>query len=408
MKLSQFIGRSPLNAPSRGHMAAGTSLTLFLLALPATGLSGQVRDSSRLVYHPLATDSVEIRRDLGFQSGGVDLRYNLFLPPPARRAVGLPLVVFYNAIEARGFKDWGIYIGWGRLAAAAGLAGVTYDSRAGGTAADFDALLGALRARAGEFGLDPDRVVVFAASANATRAVHLAMDTSRRDIRGLTLYYGSSDATHFRTDIPVLVVRAGLDNPGTNRGLDALVARALAANAPWTVVNHPLGHHPFELSDDNALSVAVIRRTLDFMREVTQPDVTEALSRGRDEARAAGRLGAGEFREALGLYQQLAARRSTDPDIALRLADAARGAGEYRTALNAYQRARDLGNRNRGFVAVGAGTSAAALGDVDSAIAWLRDVPSRWSLEQITSDSAFNRIRDDPRFTSFLRERRGP
>jgi 6-phosphofructokinase len=40
----------------------------------------------------------------------------------------------------------------------------------------------------------------------------------------------------FRLDLPTLIVRAGLDTPGLNKAIDALIARGLAANAQVSVI----------------------------------------------------------------------------------------------------------------------------------------------------------------------------
>jgi acetyl esterase/lipase len=72
------------------------------------------------------------------------------------------------------------------------------------------------------------------------------------------------------TLMPMLVVRAGRDDiPTLNDALDRFVARALAANAPITVMNHPTGGHGFDSFDnkgDAERSKQIIRRSIEFMR----------------------------------------------------------------------------------------------------------------------------------------------
>ena len=65
----------------------------------------------------------------------------------------------------------------------------------------------------------------------------------------------------------LLLVRAGRDEcPGLNQALDVFISRALGANLPLTVVNHPTGPHAFDLLDDTDKSREVIRVTLEFLR----------------------------------------------------------------------------------------------------------------------------------------------
>ena len=65
---------------------------------------------------------------------------------------------------------------------------------------------------------------------------------------------------------PLLVARAGLDQPWLNATVDAFVARALAANATLDVLNHPTGRHAFDVLDDDDRSREILARTLDFVR----------------------------------------------------------------------------------------------------------------------------------------------
>jgi hypothetical protein len=68
-------------------------------------------------------------------------------------------------------------------------------------------------------------------------------------------------------DVPLLLVRAGRDElPGLNEALDRFAVRALAANLPLTLVNHPDAPHAFELFDGGAATAAVVEQVLAFLR----------------------------------------------------------------------------------------------------------------------------------------------
>lgn len=152
----------------------------------------------------------------------------------------VPLLIFVNSTNAP-YATWPIYIGWAEAAAEAGIGAVLYQG-------DFDALMTALRERAGALKIDPSRVVVWSGSTNVSLGLPLAMDRKRDYIRGATVFYGYAQVDAIRTDLPLLYVRSGLDSTGLNKELDATIARAIAANAPWTIENYAGGLHGFEVA----------------------------------------------------------------------------------------------------------------------------------------------------------------
>jgi fermentation-respiration switch protein FrsA (DUF1100 family) len=103
------------------------------------------------------------------------LAMDLYLPAGRDPGARLPAVLLVHG-EAppealRGVRGWGQYGGWGRLLAAEGLAGVAAEHRAvaeagfEGVVSEVGAALANLRDRAGELGLDPDRLAVAGFSA---------------------------------------------------------------------------------------------------------------------------------------------------------------------------------------------------------------------------------------------------
>jgi hypothetical protein len=61
-------------------------------------------------------------------------------------------------------------------------------------------------------------------------------------------------------------MRAGLDHPFLNAGIDRFIQQALATNACIDVLTHPTGRHGFDILDDNPRSREIIARTLEFLR----------------------------------------------------------------------------------------------------------------------------------------------
>jgi dienelactone hydrolase len=70
---------------------------------------------------------------------------------------------------------------------------------------------------------------------------------------------------------PLLIARAGRDDPALNASVDAFVTAALASGATIDLLAHPTGRHGFDIYDDDDRSRAVIRRTVAFLRENLAP-----------------------------------------------------------------------------------------------------------------------------------------
>jgi acetyl esterase/lipase len=193
-------------------------------------------------------------------------------------------------------KNWGI-TSYGRLLAASGFVAATFNHRFVGfagieaSAASIAAAFQCLRDGAAGFHLDPDRLTAWVFSGGG---VHVGPLLATRSpwLRCLVAYYTIMDLRPIRDRIPggmdeelatrfspvavlpesgyegppLLVARAGLDQPWLNATIDAFVARALAANAPLDVLNHPKGRHGFDVLDADERSREIISRTLDFVR----------------------------------------------------------------------------------------------------------------------------------------------
>ena len=73
--------------------------------------------------------------------------------------------------------------------------------------------------------------------------------------------------THLRADsLPILVAKAGTDDPALNRSIDAFVAKARKVHAPVELLVHENGPHVFDVARPDARSRAIMRRTLAFLR----------------------------------------------------------------------------------------------------------------------------------------------
>ena len=195
--------------------------------------------------------------------------------------------------------EWGVFRGYGALAAASGWIGVTFTHRfygfdaLGQAEGDIAAAVAYVRAHAEELGVDADRLCLWAfsgggpflASALRERPAYvrcLVAYYAVMDLRPLASEEGAAEDISIETlsrfspvaaverahtiATPMLVARAGQDHPGLNAGLDAFMLAALAANMPLDALNHPAGYHGFDTRNDDARTHEIIRHTLDFVR----------------------------------------------------------------------------------------------------------------------------------------------
>jgi acetyl esterase/lipase len=224
--------------------------------------------------------------------GGM-LSLDLYSPGSAAR---LPAVVIVAGYRDEGFlarmgyrfKEMPSTVAWAQRIAAAGMVAVTYTNR--DPAADFLALLRALREHADEWGIDAQRIGLWSSSGNVPVALSALMTDA--GVRCAALLYGCTldldgatgiaDAAKMfgfanpvagrgvedlRRDVPLFLVRAGRDEmPGLSDALDRFVGHALQANLPMTLVNYAEAPHAFDLFDNSEASREVVRQVLEFLR----------------------------------------------------------------------------------------------------------------------------------------------
>jgi dienelactone hydrolase len=321
-----------------------------------------------------------------------DLKFDVYRP--AGDAI-VPVVIFAN-IGSSAYTTWPIYIGWGKAVAGAGLAGVVYQATQENATGDFDALMAALRAKAGQLHIDPSRVVIWCASSNVQIGLPLAMDRKRDSIRSAVVYYGVAPVESIRTDLPVFFVRSGLDEPSFNARIDAMLAKALAANAPWTIESYGAGMHAFDSWNDNDVSREIIDRTLAFMKSSLR--LSPAYAALAEQASIGAAFARGEWQTAIDGY-----RRYSDPESHRRLGIALMQTKQYPEALQELERAYELGRRGIRDTAYPAALAAAGAHNVDRAVYWLDLVlSSRFAppMDQIRAD--FATLKDESAFQALI------
>jgi dienelactone hydrolase len=252
----------------------------------------------RVLYTVPEMSGVIVRRDQEYaRSDSGPLTIDLYCPPGGGDGAPAPAVLFVTGFPDPGaqkifgcrLKDMGSYTSWAQLAAASGLAAVTYTNNE--PAADVHSVLQYLRRSGAELGIDAHRIGLWACSGNAPTALSLLM-LQPRALKCAVLCYPylldldnttavADAARQFRfvnacatksiedlpRDMPLFIVRAGQDQmPGLNDALDRFMAKALALNLPITFVNHSAAPHAFDLFFDNKSSRDIIACILQFMR----------------------------------------------------------------------------------------------------------------------------------------------
>ena len=264
-----------------------------ICALAMSVLAGAATSAQQWPLHfpePVAEAS-RVTRDVRFATADTsNLLMDVYRPSGGTGA--FPAVIFYTlywpseGASPRNSSDW--FKGWARLAAANGIVAILPDLRAEpgtGNAErparpsgdDFQRLVSHLADHASEYGVDADRIAVFAESGATWAALSAVEDPGQTAIKAAVMYYGSANIDTFRSSLPLLWVRAGLDSQRTNADITRVSSLAISQNAPVTLLNHPTGHHGFEGRDDNAITRDIIEQTLTFIKRATTPQFQAAI-----------------------------------------------------------------------------------------------------------------------------------
>jgi hypothetical protein len=164
---------------------------------------------------------------------------------PAKGAGPAPAIIFYQTYwtdEGRPPRETNDYPqSWARIAAAHGIVGIVPDIRAEpgtGNAArparpladDFRRLTAYVTERAADYGIDRERIAVFAASGSVWAALPEVQDTTLTAIKAAVMYYGAANVATFRTDLPFGSPRSRF--PRTRRGRSATTTWGATPSRP--------------------------------------------------------------------------------------------------------------------------------------------------------------------------------
>jgi dienelactone hydrolase len=347
---------------------------------------------------PPVAPGVTVSNDVQYAtSGTTTLAMDVYRPAPGS-STRRPALIFFNRAVGQDRK-WDFYAAWARTAASKGLVGIVPDLRGGSEAADFKLLLAHLEQRASEYGIDS--IAVYAASGNVSAALPALQDPTVTAVKAAVIYYGAATVPQIRLDLPILYVRAGLDRPPLNEAIVTLTSRAIAQNAPWTLLNYAGGHHGFEAVDDSETTRRVIDDTLTYVLHASSAPYQTALRGSLGEATAAGFVQSGKFKEAADEYAKMVAARPDDHRLRLAYGEALLGDKQYATACAEFEKLKDkpLGYRDRGLPAAHA---CLMKGDPAAAVVWLNTIPARFLPPSIADDPRFTVLKDRDDFKALF------
>jgi acetyl esterase/lipase len=399
---------------TRHMLRGGALLAATALALPARTAWAQAapaRDeldvtTYEVVYRVPEMAKVAVEADVPFKdvSGGA-LHLDVYHPPDRERGARLPAVVFVNGVGVPALKGWAIYRSWARLVAASGFTAITFESRRPQVREDIRDLFAYLRSHAAELGVDADHVGLWSCSGNTGPALAYTTSEAGAWLKAVVVYYGwvgDRDVAMIRGDQPFFVLRAGRDDTELNRRLAALAARAVEADAPWTVVNAPRLTHAFDALDDGPESRQVVRDTLAFLDRRLRPEPASRVSISLAH-QALDHVFGHELPEAVQAYGELLEERPDDASLHARLGGLHLQLRQLPEAAASYEKAIALGDRSSASYynlacayALG-GAKVKALDSLEKAIgAGFTDAG------RIASDDDLASVRSDPRFQAIM------
>jgi dienelactone hydrolase len=351
---------------------------------------------------PAAT-AFTLRSNLVYkQAGQTALALDLYLPIGSALAKPLPVFIIFNGFGGSFMRTSPQSVGWAKAATAHGFAGIALETTSGHEAEDFDAMTEYFRQHAEDLHVDPDRLVVIAWSGNVSAGLPAVEEPQRKAIKAAVIYYGSAELAEVRLDLPVLFVRAGLDQPLSNESLDRRLAAGIAANAPWTLLNYPGGRHGFDVLDNNDLSREIIEETFRWARNAISDAHQSALHSGLDEAGAAGAMFTGNFVKAAALYREIVANHPQDARLLLAYGIALSGAKRYKEARAHFDQAKTIGGLGQRDLGLPAARACVLDHDPEAAIAWLKTISPQFLPASIQSDADFALLKDRADFQALF------
>lgn len=269
-------------------LSLGASLSAFAPAARSAGAPPGDISRRPIVYSVPGMAGVRVREGITYKTvGNSALEFDMYSPAIASRATPAVILVHGGPVSGPAIRSTGFFSSYGRLLAASGMTGIAFDHRFTGvdrlpdSAADLADLVGYVRRQASGLGVDQDSLALwsFSAGAQLTAAV---LRERQAWWKMIVAYYGTMEPLTGKPDArmsaiaalgqdasnapPIILARAGRDDPSINATIDRFSARAISAGATVDLLLHPTGRHNFDLLDADERSRQIIRRTLAALR----------------------------------------------------------------------------------------------------------------------------------------------
>ena len=240
----------------------------------------------------------------------VALTMDVYRPTTTRAGERFPALIFVHGgltlDQPRTAKNWGVYRSWGRVAAASGLVGVTFNHRmttndnVDVASGDLRAAIDLVRKNAVQWNVDPDRLCLAFYSAGGPLS-SVPLRERPPYVKCVVLYYPFLDLEHLRTQTqfrpaysaahvdslldyspanviqrdpatvpPIFLAMAGRDAiPQLNESVERFLDAAVRARLTIDFYLHPVGEHGFDRRTRDARTREIIEATLAFVHRYT-------------------------------------------------------------------------------------------------------------------------------------------
>lgn len=245
-------------------------------------------------------ENVILKNDIPYQTNPASTqRIDVYYPPKFDFKSKIPAIIFISGcadssvikLVGSTFRKWSAYTSWCKLVAASGMAAIVYEIV--DPINDLLSLEKYLQSNQDKLTIDMDKIGAYTSSGNTPTAVCRILNSSNNIFKCAAIYYGLiltqdfeylaqidtlsqkigfknprlSDPKEWNKKVPILFVRAGLDNvPYLNQALNKFYSKALDQNLPITLTNYPEGPHGFDVYTDNDTTRQIIKTTLDFWK----------------------------------------------------------------------------------------------------------------------------------------------
>ncbi|MBX2871470.1 MAG: hypothetical protein KTR30_05205 [Saprospiraceae bacterium] len=237
---------------------------LFTLFFTVAAISQSVVERP-IVWQVPEMPSIK-QQDHSVNLPGDTLNFTCFHPIGYQVGQQWPTVVFANG-GIENLPQWRVYQDWAKLMAAHGFIAILHHSKPSNRDKRLGQILDYCHENGAKIGVDGQRLGVWACSGNVTAAYPQIMDEQHSYLRAAALYYGMPNSIqNIRQDLPLQIVRAGLDSYSLNRKIDEFLQRALKVDLPLDFVNYLEGYHAFDILNDTPRSRQIMQHTVDFFK----------------------------------------------------------------------------------------------------------------------------------------------